>query len=342
MADGQTNIYDTGIDTVLEIAHLMAKKVTYGGRVTKRDTANFTEFVKRVMSGVRTVQKSSPMDNMESDAFVDRVRAAMPSPNGKVPSYLMHDYNEQYVGVSLQLLHTRHIHAPALDKPASCYAEIADARKSGTTNDCGIVALALVSGVSYNDARAMLSSVGKPDRLGTNTGLMSRALQKLGYDNRVLNLDYYLEKINDAHGCARYLCSAHVKRYPEIFADKSDHRQLWFVPNPSHIFAFTGGATVDDFAPNSRKRVYRVMDVFPMGEHPPKDESMYRGRVLPASRIRSGRYVGKDKITMQQITPENAVLKPLQSVTKTIGTPVDLLPVRQPKKTCPGQFRMDL
>ena len=339
MTDGQTNIYDTGIDTALEASHVVTTHFLKWGDIRKRDKSMVDDFARRVMSGVRAVQESNPMDNMDDPTFVNRVHAAMRDADpGTVPYWFTNLHNVKYVHMVLETVHKRHVFGHVLDKPGLSYAEMHEASQAGTANDCGVLALAMVSGVSYNKALTTLRSAGKLDREGTTKGLQARALQKLGYDNRVLNLDYYLSKISDAGGAGIYLCAAQVKSHPEVFADKSDHCQLWFVPG--HALAFTGGATVDDFKPDSRKRINLVMDIFPMGQHPPKDESVYRGRIVPSGRVRSGRYKGKNIFTTQIITPENAVLKPPPSVTKTIGTPVDPLPVRMPSRNSPGQFRL--
>lgn len=56
----------------------------------------------------------------------------------------------------------------------------ASALASTETNDCAVIALAMVSGIGYDKAHALLARMGRRPKRGTKTSMIREALKNLG------------------------------------------------------------------------------------------------------------------------------------------------------------------
>ena len=178
-------------------------------------------------------------------------------------------------GLVLDAVHFIHGKSRDLDIPVSGFDLFCRQNNAGfrhpavDDNDCTIVSVAIVCNVSYNAARNALNAF---DLLNVRfLEVLPDVLRSLGFDCRKLHPGYYLEKINNLGHRVKFLQQNHVQRFPDVFADPADHRQLWKVAG--HVFAFTG--KVEDHCNNGRLFTFGIYDVFPLGEAPPKDESVY-------------------------------------------------------------------
>ena len=61
-----------------------------------------------------------------------------------------------------------------------------EAKKLNETRDCGVKALAVVTGISYSEAHAILKRNGRIDRDGTPNAITRKCLRLLGYKTEVV------------------------------------------------------------------------------------------------------------------------------------------------------------
>ena len=65
-----------------------------------------------------------------------------------------------------------------------------DSNAIGEKNDCGVKALAVITGESYNDCHAILKKLGRKNGKGTYTSQMQRALDHFGFKMVVVPCPY--------------------------------------------------------------------------------------------------------------------------------------------------------
>ena len=178
-------------------------------------------------------------------------------------------------GLVLDAVHFIYDKSRDLDIPVSGFDLFCQHNNAGfrhpavDDNDCTIVSVAIICNVSYNAARNALNAF---DLLNVRfLNVLPDVLRSLGFDCRRLAPRYYLEKINNLGHRVKFLQQNHFWRYPDVFADPADHRQLWCMY--THVFAFTG--KMEDHCDRGRLHALCIYDVFPLGESPPKDESVY-------------------------------------------------------------------
>jgi hypothetical protein len=113
-------------------------------------------------------------------------------------------------------------------------------------HDCGVIALSMTTGVSYDECHAMLKKHGRKNRCGTKNSTMSRA----GHD-----LGFYLKKI--------YIHPLKAKQYTMITVANGLLRStLYIIFISGHYAPFIDGV-VRDWSNGTRCRVKWVYEVVP-------------------------------------------------------------------------------
>ena len=141
--------------------------------------------------------------------------------------------------------------------------------------DCVIIALAITCGVSYEVARQTVMKRSNMDNngyRGFSREALKRSVNDLGFEYKVVDTNYYLEKIDNMlpNGAnAMFLTTRHLMRCIEVFDDeKHEHNQLWCMDG--HVFACKNGKieglVYDD-------RVTEIIDVFKPGQQPSKKDT---------------------------------------------------------------------
>ena len=164
-----------------------------------------------------------------------------------------------------------------INQPFQFYDEVKD-ESWREDDDCSIVAIALVCGVSYEKANKVLRKNGKI-RWGADYLEIRKSVNALGYNCRVIYPEYYLDSIRKYDKNIKSLTLAELKKYPDIFADAD--KQLWSVGNifGSHLFAVINGKIEDfvrekntissnNFGADSNQKVHCILDVSKKGNKP--------------------------------------------------------------------------
>lgn len=112
--------------------------------------------------------------------------------------------------------------------------------------DCGVIALSMATGVSYDKCHAMLKKHGRKNRRGTKTTTLTRAGHELGF---------YLKKI--------FIHPQKAKQYTMItVADGLLRDQPYIIFIAGHFAPFIDGK-VRDWSAGTRCRVKYVYEVAP-------------------------------------------------------------------------------
>ena len=198
-----------------------------------------------------------------------------------------YDISREKVAHVLDAMRLVYDSAPDLDTPMTGYDVIhrfedRRMRHPGRWHfDCLIVATAIACNVSYNESLEAWIGVGykKDYRFYEHFPCVLRCL---GHEFRQIHPYRYIRKINECGHRVKILTQEHTLRFPDVFTNPVDHNQIWHVRG--HAFAFTG--RVEDHWIAGEHKAYAVYDVFPLGQPPPKDESMYLGSSLNDDRTR--------------------------------------------------------
>ena len=233
-----------------------------------------------VLFAVKHIQESATPIFADLPSFCERVSDVMLEQNpvpkspheGSFGSHMM-SHRDSLANSVIKHMVGQMASERVLDEPLSGFADIKEHSAARQVRDCAVVALAITCNTSYRKAEGVLREVGRVDHDGTHIKHTRAAIRALGYEFRELPMSYYLGKLTARGNPAKYLQPAHVMRFPDVFTDSVNHRQIWFTPQ--HMFAFTG--KVEDPRPEARCKVREVFDVFPMGQVPPRDESAYKG-----------------------------------------------------------------
>jgi len=148
---------------------------------------------------------------------------------------------------------------PAIEK-TSMPSQYLEVRKGSfgknENNDCAVVAVAIVCGVSYDVAHAELKRCGRKDRQGTYNSITQQAVKNLGKELKFIPSHEFIRTYPGVHSKLRHVTTHHPRRFPKSF-DKSK-TYLWSVRG--HILAVKDG-TVIDWSINKAKHVYSIYEV---------------------------------------------------------------------------------
>lgn len=136
-------------------------------------------------------------------------------------------------------------------------ALVCAAQGVGETNDCAVKAVALVCGVPYGVAHKKLADLGRKTGHGTNTRLITTAIQELGKMVNYVNQESITALYPGVHARKRYITSYQPARFESVW--KTNHR-TYLAFTKGHVFAIIAG-TVHDWTANKSKRVTCLYEV---------------------------------------------------------------------------------
>lgn len=115
-------------------------------------------------------------------------------------------------------------------------------RANGERDDCAVVAVAAVTGVTYEVALQALTAAGRRPRNGTYTRTIHEALQAIGF--RVVRMDAradFIARYPAAHQCLKSVTTHHPRRFHGVWADGAAY--LLYTAN--HVAAVVNGVNHD-------------------------------------------------------------------------------------------------
>ena len=114
----------------------------------------------------------------------------------------------------------------------------------GEANDCAVIAISIIAGISYKKAHKILKSLGRVDKDGTYPSVYIAAILKLGFDMEIVNERYSEHKTIKT--LERYICP----------------NSNFLVTTRGHILAIKNGV-VQDHSRGSRRRVKCIYKIIP-------------------------------------------------------------------------------
>ena len=128
-------------------------------------------------------------------------------------------------------------------KPTGLHHIMADRGTQSKENmDCSVRALAIVTGISYEDARTALADKGRKNRRRTPTHYLLDAVTSLGYQYR--SVDICREIISGYPGKHKFktrVTSHQMDRFPEVWKN----RKTYLMFTRGHVLAIINGVNHD-------------------------------------------------------------------------------------------------
>jgi hypothetical protein len=139
----------------------------------------------------------------------------------------------------------------------SLYNELrVDSARFLERNDCAVVAVAAVAGVSYAEAHRALEAQGRRKGQGTYMWQTENALKALGKKMTQLNLRTFIDQYPGVHRNLKNVTTHHPRRFPKVF----DPNKRYLFRTARHILAVMGGE-VNDWTVNRAMQVVTIHEV---------------------------------------------------------------------------------
>lgn len=135
----------------------------------------------------------------------------------------------------------------------------ARSKAMGETNDCAVIAVAIVTGTPYERVHEIMRSHGRRKKAGVSLGPILKTLRSLGYRApfRSQAVDQAIVEMRTQKNYrVRNLTTRQLAMFPELFRDW----ERCLVNTSSHILAMTDGK-IHDFSEARTFHVTSVMDV---------------------------------------------------------------------------------
>ena len=134
-----------------------------------------------------------------------------------------------------------------------------ESRKLNESNDCGVKAVAIVSGRPYKDVHAMFKAAGRKDRHGTRLHLIPRVMRQLGFRLVTVQASHFIKKYPKAKQKGKsQVTSYQPRRFPKAWKD--GYKYLLY--NFHHMWAVVDGECIDWSAgtPLRAEKIWRVVE----------------------------------------------------------------------------------
>ena len=151
------------------------------------------------------------------------------------------------------------------------YEEMAKGRYSmGETGDCGVIALAIATDLSYDECHYALKRAGRKNRGATYVSQLRAAAKELGFEFKEVS---FLRRENVRHALYRRgygvknLTLRQIQMFPEEFAEWGDR----VIVHTSWHFSGMRFQEVVDWAASKAKHVKRAYQLVKIDENEIKD-----------------------------------------------------------------------
>lgn len=128
--------------------------------------------------------------------------------------------------------------------------------RDAETNDCSVIALMKVTGVSYEVAHTALAAAGRKNRRGAFTAQTVKAAVALGFKVTPHQPSEFISRYPGVHSSLRTITSHHPHRFNKVWADGKNY----LMTVRGHVFATING-TVEDWAKQRCKRVVSIYEI---------------------------------------------------------------------------------
>jgi len=138
-------------------------------------------------------------------------------------------------------------------------SEYKTVRTTGEKNDCAVVCVASVCGVSYQVAYDKLKQLGRKPGKGAYTSQIFGAISDFGFGARLVLTRKIIDSFPGVHKNLKNITTYHPRRFPESF----DRTKVYmaFTVNKRHVLSIVDGKTVD-WSANKALRIGLIYEVF--------------------------------------------------------------------------------
>ena len=124
------------------------------------------------------------------------------------------------------------------------------------TNDCAVVALALVASVPYSVAHNALKDAGRKDRKGTFRSEQFAALKALGFDGEIIPSEDFISRYPGNHKNLKSVTTHHMDRFNKVWEDGKNY----LIFTERHVGAVIDGVN-HDWTKNKSRRVWSIVEI---------------------------------------------------------------------------------
>jgi hypothetical protein len=118
--------------------------------------------------------------------------------------------------------------------------------------DCAVVAVALMVGITYDEAHDALKAAGRKDRAGTPMPCIAHGMRLLGHP--ILNAPHLgiIKSYPGIHSTLKNVTTHHFRRFENVWRDAPD----FMILSRNHILAVIGGKVQDWSVNNTLRAVH--------------------------------------------------------------------------------------
>ena len=129
-------------------------------------------------------------------------------------------------------------------------------RSLNESNDCTVKAVALVCGVTYQEAHAEMKRRGRKDRRGAFAWQYKAAVEHFGKRIITRTANEFISQYPGIHKTLSHVTSHHPRRFPGVFSKD----KVYLLRSRSHVLAVIGGE-VKDWSINKSLRIIDIWEV---------------------------------------------------------------------------------
>lgn len=145
-------------------------------------------------------------------------------------------------------------------KPEAYLRFTPDTERHNENNDCTVIALAAVTGVTYDEAHAACRAQGRKNGKGLLRSSMHQALRSLGFETLVVKRAEIIAKYPGNHKNLGSVTTHHPARFKSVWRDGNNY----LLHQKGHVSACVNGE-LQDWAVGRMKRVQLVCKVQKIG-----------------------------------------------------------------------------
>ena len=94
----------------------------------------------------------------------------------------------------------------------------AKSKEMGELNDCGVKAVAVVTGMTYEEAHAALKHLGRINGVGSNRSWITNVIESRGFTVKRIPNSHFISQYPGVHSGLQSVTTHHPARFPKPFA----------------------------------------------------------------------------------------------------------------------------
>lgn len=134
------------------------------------------------------------------------------------------------------------------------------ANRNRETNDCAVRAVALATDTPYETVLDLLTRMGRLSRKSTQTSILERAVELLGYKMQYVPDHHFIRQYPRAHQRLKHVTTHHPDRFKKVWADGN----TYLMYTAGHVLCIKNGTNHDWTRGRSCRSegIYRVVEKY--------------------------------------------------------------------------------